>query len=188
MAKKKSKRAGSKQAASKRTKAERKPAAKRRSAPRRAQSAASAQEGPVTLEQAKALAREGEPQRALREGVEELVPVLPATPGTVRAEKVRLTRQQRLEDAQRMREYKAVLTIMKKRGVTAPGVERPSMRRPRTAKREVVVTQPLQIFAEGDSWFDYPVPFFGGGIIPRLERKLGVPILNLAKAGDEVWL
>ena len=32
----------------------------------------------------------------------------------------------------------------------------------------------------------YPVPFFGGGIIPRLEKKLGVPILNLAKAGDEV--
>ena len=45
---------------------------------------------------------------------------------------------------------------------------------------------PLQIFAEGDSWFDYPVPFFGGGIIPRLEDRLGVPILNLAKAGDEV--
>jgi hypothetical protein len=45
---------------------------------------------------------------------------------------------------------------------------------------------PLQIFAEADSWFDYPVPFFGGGIIPRLENRLGVPILNLAKAGDEV--
>lgn len=45
---------------------------------------------------------------------------------------------------------------------------------------------PLRILAEGDSWFDYPVPFFGGGIIKRLEKKLGVPILNLAKAGDEV--
>ena len=44
----------------------------------------------------------------------------------------------------------------------------------------------MQIFAEGDSWFDYPVPLFGGGIIPRLEDRLGVPILNLAKAGDEV--
>lgn len=40
--------------------------------------------------------------------------------------------------------------------------------------------------AEGDSWFDYPVPLFGGGIVSRLERRLGVPILNLAKAGDEV--
>ena len=28
--------------------------------------------------------------------------------------------------------------------------------------------------------------FFGGGIVPRLETHLGVPILNLAKAGDEV--
>jgi hypothetical protein len=45
---------------------------------------------------------------------------------------------------------------------------------------------PTQILVEGDSWFDYPVPFFGGGIIPRLEHRLGVPILNLAKAGDEV--
>jgi hypothetical protein len=43
----------------------------------------------------------------------------------------------------------------------------------------------LQVFAEGDSWFDYPYPFFGGGIVPRLEKLLGVPILNLAKAGDE---
>jgi hypothetical protein len=45
---------------------------------------------------------------------------------------------------------------------------------------------PLQIVAEGDSWFHYPVPFFGGGIIDRLENRLGVPILSLAKAGDEV--
>jgi hypothetical protein len=30
------------------------------------------------------------------------------------------------------------------------------------------------------------VPFFGGSIIPRLEKRVGVPILNLAKAGDEV--
>ena len=49
-----------------------------------------------------------------------------------------------------------------------------------------LIAQPLQVFAEGDSWFDYPVPFFGGGVIPRLEDRLGVPILNLAKAGDEV--
>jgi hypothetical protein len=46
--------------------------------------------------------------------------------------------------------------------------------------------KPLRIFAEGDSWFDYPVPFSDGGIIPRLAKKLGVSILNLAKAGDEV--
>ncbi len=45
---------------------------------------------------------------------------------------------------------------------------------------------PLQVVAEGDSWFDYPVPVFGGGIIKRLQPKLGVPILDLSDAGDEV--
>ena len=40
------------------------------------------------------------------------------------------------------------------------------------------------MLAEGDSWFDYP-RFFGGGLVPRLEDLLGVPILSLAKAGDE---
>ena len=74
--------------------------------------------------------------------------------------------------------YKATLAIMKKRGVKglAPRAVKGG-RAPKTAAR------PLQAFAEGDSWFDYPVPFFGGGIIPRLEDKLGVPILNLAKGG-----
>jgi hypothetical protein len=45
---------------------------------------------------------------------------------------------------------------------------------------------PLRLLAEGDSWFDYPVPLFGGGVIDRLARRLGLPILNLAQAGDEV--
>jgi hypothetical protein len=78
------------------------------------------------------------------------------------------------------------MTIMKKRGARRP--------RPKGAaktKREEPAPEggsfvPLQIFAEGDSWFDYPIPFFGGGIIPRLENRFGVPILHLAKAGDEV--
>lgn len=42
------------------------------------------------------------------------------------------------------------------------------------------------MFAEGDSWFDYPPFLLTGGIIPRLANRLGVPILNLAEAGDEV--
>ena len=70
---------------------------------------------------------------------------------------------------------------MKKRGVK--GLAPRTVKAARTPK---TAAKPLQVFAEGDSWFDYPVPFFGGGIIPRLEEKLGVPILNLAKAGDEV--
>jgi hypothetical protein len=89
--------------------------------------------------------------------------------------------QQERERRRRIKEYKATLAIMKKRGVKGLG--------PKTAKGGRVpktAPKPLQVFAEGDSWFDYPVPFFGGGVIPRLEDKLGVPILNLAKAGDEV--
>jgi hypothetical protein len=45
---------------------------------------------------------------------------------------------------------------------------------------------PLRILAEGDSWFDYPVLGSGGGIIPRLATRIGLPIHNLAQAGDEV--
>jgi hypothetical protein len=75
------------------------------------------------------------------------------------------------------------MTIMKKRGARPPPLAK-AKAGALAAKAEAFV--PLQIFAEGDSWFDYPVPFFGGGIIPRLEDRLGVPILNLAKAGDEV--
>ncbi len=93
----------------------------------------------------------------------------------------------------RISDYKATMEIMKKRGVkglgaqaASPGVLRAPGLAAGAAAAPVATPQPLQIFAEGDSWFDYPVPFFGGGIIPRLESKLGVPILNLAKAGDEV--
>jgi hypothetical protein len=103
------------------------------------------------------------------------------SPATVGLERHKLALKQDQERHKRIKEYKATLTIMKKRGVRglAPRTARGG-RAPKSAAK------PLQVFAEGDSWFDYPVPFFGGGIIPRLENKLGVPILNLAKAGDEV--
>ena len=43
-----------------------------------------------------------------------------------------------------------------------------------------------KLIAEGDSWFDYPWWLnTGGGVIPHLEKILGVSITNLAKAGDE---
>ncbi|MBL8888787.1 MAG: hypothetical protein JNL67_02330 [Planctomycetaceae bacterium] len=97
--------------------------------------------------------------------------------------------QQDLID-KRTNEYTALMRLLKKHGV-ASGAAAPQVRSGpkrgmtvRTAGRSV--ENPLQVFAEGDSWFDYPVPFFGGGVIPRLQRLLGVPILNLAKAGEEV--
>jgi hypothetical protein len=84
-------------------------------------------------------------------------------------ERRRLERRQERERRRRIEEYKTTLAIMKKRGV-----------------KGLPSTQPLQVFAEGDSWFHYPVPAFGDGIITRLEPQLGVPILNLAMPGDEV--
>ncbi len=160
-----------------------------------------AADGPVTLDQAKALAAppvkaEGVRVRA-RSAADQSTPstrgaarsavdgIATATPGAVGAERKKLELKQRRERQERIREYKATLAIMKKRGVA--GLEADEM--PRAKGRGVPKTgarQPLQIFAEGDSWFDYPVPLFRGGIVPRLERLLGVPILNLAKAGDEV--
>ena len=140
--------------------------------------------GPVSLAEAKALAQAKDPKleaRAARKGA-----VPPASPAPVGAERERLEQERRDEFARRIKEYKATMEIMKKRGARRPRSKRAD--RPKGAERapESEAFAPLQIFAEGDSWFDYPIPFFGGGIITRLEGRLGVPILNLAKAGDEV--
>jgi hypothetical protein len=140
--------------------------------------------GPVTLAEAKALARAKQPKLALRAVRKGAAP--PASPAKVGAEREKLEKDRREEFERRVREYKATMVIMKKRGARRPRpkrVPKPTDDKP-AAKGESFA--PLQIFAEGDSWFDYPYPFFGGGIIPRLEDRLGVPILNLAKAGDEV--
>ena len=98
------------------------------------------------------------------------------TPAKVGEERERLEMHRQKEQERRKREYVATMSLMKARG--AKGIAARS-----TAAKTFT---PLQIVAEGDSWFDYPVPFFGGGIIKRLENRLGVPILNLAEAGDEV--
>jgi len=132
--------------------------------------------GPVTLAQARALAKARAP---MARGAQ--VALVATSPATVGLERRKLELKQEQERRKRIKEYKTILAIMKKRGVKGLG--------PRTMKggrAPKAAPKPLQVFAEGDSWFDYPVPFFGGGVIPRLEDKLGVPILNLAKAGDEV--
>jgi hypothetical protein len=140
--------------------------------------------GPVTLAEARALAHAKQPKLAVRAVRKGALP--PASPAAVGAERENLKKERRDEFARRVREYKATMTIMKKRGARRPrpkDAAKPKGEEPAPKGGSFV---PLQIFAEGDSWFDYPVPFFGGGIIPRLENRLGVPILNLAKAGDEV--
>ena len=137
----------------------------RRSASRTTGTAAALNAGPVTLAEARGLAIATTPAAAA--GIAKPAP----SPAAVGRERERLEREQDEERRRRIREYTATLKIMKARGVKGLGA---------------VAASPLQIFAEGDSWFEYPVPGFGGGIITRLERRLGVPILNLAKAGDEV--
>jgi hypothetical protein len=45
----------------------------------------------------------------------------------------------------------------------------------------------LRILAEGDSWFEYPLPVtHGDGVIYQLEQMLGYPIANMAHHGLEV--
>jgi hypothetical protein len=141
----------------------------------------SSQGEPVTLDEAKALAQVPQPRRAMRRAEPERQTL--ATLGEKRKE-LRERREQERE--QRIRDYKATMAIMKRRGAKAPRPKPSGKGRRRALASAPPSFRPLQVFAEGDSWFDYPVPFFGGGIIPRLERLLGVPILNLADAGDEV--
>ena len=139
--------------------------------------------GPVTLKEARALAR---PAAALRAG-RRAAPVVPvATVAAVGAARKTAAAARQREARRRVKDYKATMAIMKRRGARAPRSGPSSGRKKAPGPAAPAIAAPLQIFAEGDSWFDYPVPFFGGGVIPRLEDLIGVPILNLAKAGDEV--
>ena len=119
-----------------------------------------AKSGPVTLAQARALAKVRAP--AARGAA---VALVTASPAKVGLERRKLELKQAQERRARIKEYKATLASMKKRGVKGLASKaRKGVRAPETAGTH------LQVFAEGDSWFKYPVPFFGGGIIPRLEK------------------
>jgi hypothetical protein len=105
------------------------------------------------------------------------------TPKELAETRKALERKRREENERRIREYKATMDIMKRRGARAPAPKGPAGAK--VAAAAPAAFAPLQIFAEGDSWFKYP-PLWRGGIVNRLQERLGVPILNLAKAGDEV--
>ena len=151
----------------------------RRKAPAKTTAPAS---GPVTLAEAKLLAHAKQPNLATKTVAKQAVP--PESPAPIGAERKERDKRWREEVKRRVREYKATMGVMKRRGARRPQPKKAAADDKATPKAGSFV--PLQVFAEGDSWFDYPVPFFGGGIIPRLEDLLGVPVLNLAKAGDEV--
>ena len=140
-------------------------------------SRAAAAQGPVTLAQAKQIAqRKTGPKPAARKAV------AGASALKVADERRRLALRARADLKQRIRLYEETYAVMQRRGVK--GVTPPSPKKKLAAR--AAGGAPLRILAEGDSWFDYPVPFFGGGLVERLERKLGLPILNSAEAGDEV--
>ncbi len=142
--------------------------------------------GPVTLDEARALAGVTHPAVVAHGLRRRTAP--PGSPAALGAERRRLRKERKEEIKKRVRDYKATLAIMKARGARAKRKKatKPKTRPAGPTPKTGGAFTPLQILAEGDSWFDYPVPFFGGGIVPRLEDLLGVPILNLAKAGDEV--
>lgn len=141
---------------------------------------------PVTLEEAQALAAARAPARAVRRGVKAAAgaPDGP-TPATVGLARKDLEAKRDAERQRRLREYAATMDIMKRRGARRTPAQAVAGRR-RGVAAAAAAFRPLQVMAEGDSWFDYPVPLFGGGIIKRLQKRLGVPILNMADAGDEV--
>jgi hypothetical protein len=142
--------------------------------------------GPVTLAEARGMTMAKKPALAVRKAA---APA--ATPQALGLERKRLEKARQSEFDRRTREYESTMKIMKARGARAPSSKPKGKGKGKAGGGAAPAAHaggfmPLQIFAEGDSWFDYPIPFFGGGIVPRLEDELGVPILNLAKAGDEV--
>ena len=155
-------------------------AAKKPPAKKPTRRAAPAADTPVTLEEAKRLVAATQPRRAMKRGA--VAEPSPAGVGQAREE---LEKERRDELARREREYKAVMSLMKRRGTRRATTTSTGGTRRAAPAAATAAFKPLQVLAEGDSWFDYPVPFFGGGIIPRLEKRLGVPILSLAQAGDE---
>jgi hypothetical protein len=60
--------------------------------------------------------------------------------------------------------------------------------RARLAKTLGVTERPLNLFAQGDSWFDYPLPVFGGpsDVVAHLRKlpSLAPEILSMAVAGE----
>ena len=107
-----------------------------------------------------------------------------ATPATVAMERRSLKRREREQRKQRTRDYKATLELLQKHGVKGLSASAPAQapkqavstkarRGARSFEPKAMRSGPLRVLAEGDSWFDYPVPFFGGGLVPRLEDRLG---------------
>ena len=158
-------------------------ARKKKRAPARRR--ATAAEGPVTLDEALALARRRVPATPVRrQALNRRGTNKPVEREVINEDRRKLEIATDAENKRRIAEYRETMRILEKRGAKPSAAAGGPTRR--AAQAPKVIKQPIRVFAEGDSWFDYPVPFFGGGVIPRLQKRLGVPVLSLAKAGDEV--
>ena len=104
--------------------------------------------GPVTLAEAKALAQAKQPKLAVRAVRKGAAP--PASPATVGAERENLEKERRDEFARRVREYKATMEIMKKRGARRPRLKKRSQaKKRRTSSRGRIVRAAADICRGG---------------------------------------
>lgn len=164
----------------KQVKAAKQPIAERSSAPLTAKSQV-ANLTPLTLDEARALIA---PKQRARGATAESSATAELSPAPVGKARQTFEAQHDEVVARETAEYTQLITLLTERGAKAPPA--PVGRGAKRVTTESAESfTPLKVFAEGDSWFSYPL-HADGGIIRRLSRRLGVPILNLAHAGDEV--
>src|SRR5262245_58910124 len=118
--------------------------------PKKATKRTAADAGPVSLAEDKALVQAKQPKLAVRAARESVAP--PTSPAAVGAERERLEKERRDEFTRRVREYKATMEIMKKRGARRPRPKKAAKPEGEEAAPASESFVPLQIFAEGDSW------------------------------------
>ena len=104
--------------------------------------------GPVTLEEARALAHVSQPAMAARAVRKEVAP--PISPAAIGAEREKLKAEQRTERARRISEYRATMMVMKRRGARGPRAAAFDAAGGPPAAAADGSFDPLQILAEGE--------------------------------------
>lgn len=141
--------------------------------------AAASNAAPLRLEEARRLAATPKVAAPRADAPRPGAAVAGAAPADVGFARRRLRAGQRDETKERIRSYRETYRLLEERGFAL------HPRRAGATAPAAAGERPLRILAEGDSWFDYPA-LVRGGLVSRLESRIGVPILNLAHAGDEV--
>jgi hypothetical protein len=108
-----------------------------------------------------------------------------ASPAGVGAEREKLENERRQELANRISEYKATMVIMKRRGARRDRPKKAPKFRAGEPEPKAGRSRRYR-FSPRIHWFRLSGSILRRQHHPRLEDRLGIPILNLAKAGDEV--